>query len=147
MPCKTFSFLVALNLIFGLLALSANAQDASRAVALINNVRIFDGRSPALSVPSNVLIRGNIIERISAEPIATDRSAGARIIDGGGRTLMPGLIDMPSHQVIDRRAGSTIGHNPHARAGLRLEENGREMRYVAPAARSQRCLVGVRFEP
>ena len=108
MPCKTFSFLVALNLIFGLLALSANAQDASRAVALINNVRIFDGRSPALSVPSNVLIRGNIIERISAEPIATDRSAGARIIDGGGRTLMPGLIDMHWHAMLVRPTVATL---------------------------------------
>src|SRR5215813_6438415 len=102
MPCKTFSFLVALNLVFGVLVLSANAQDASRAVALINNVRIFDGRSPALSAPSNVLIRGNIIERMSAEPIAANHSAGARIIDGGGRTLMPGLIDMHWHAMLVR---------------------------------------------
>ena len=102
MLCKKFLFLVALNLVFGLLALSANAQDTSRAVALINNVRIFDGRSSALSAPSNVLIRGNIIERISAEPIAANRSAGARIIDGGGRTLMPGLIDMHWHAMLVR---------------------------------------------
>ena len=108
MPCKTFSFLVALNLVFGLLVLSANAQDTSRAVALINNVRIFDGRSPGLSVPSNVLIRGNIIERISAEPIAADRSAGARIIDGGGRTLMPGLIDMHWHAMLVRPTIATL---------------------------------------
>jgi imidazolonepropionase-like amidohydrolase len=102
MRCKKLLFLVALNLVFGLPALSAKAQDPSRAVALINNVRIFDGRSPALSVPSNVLIRGNIIERISAQPIAADRSAGARIIDGGGRTLMPGLIDMHWHAMLVR---------------------------------------------
>src|SRR4051812_31057426 len=102
MPCKKSSFLVALNLVFGLLVVSANAQDTSRAVALINNVRIFDGRSPALSAPSNVLIRGNVIERISAQPIAADRSGGARIIDGGGRTLMPGLIDMHWHAMLVR---------------------------------------------
>jgi hypothetical protein len=33
---------------------------------LFENVRIFDGRSDALSGPSNVLIRGNKIEKISA---------------------------------------------------------------------------------
>jgi imidazolonepropionase-like amidohydrolase len=108
MPCKTFSVLVALNLVFGLPVLSANAQDTSRAVAIINNVRIFDGRSPALSAPSNVLIRGNIIERISAEPIAANRSAGARIIDGGGRTLMPGLIDMHWHAMLVRPTIATL---------------------------------------
>jgi imidazolonepropionase-like amidohydrolase len=102
MPYRKFSFLVALNLVFSLLVLSANAQDTSRAVVSINNVRIFDGKSPTLSAPSNVLIRGNIIERISAEPIADNRSAGAHIIDGGGRTLMPGLIDMHWHAMLVR---------------------------------------------
>ena len=33
---------------------------------LFQNVRIFDGRSAALSPPSNVLVKGNIIERISS---------------------------------------------------------------------------------
>src|SRR5262245_51535692 len=106
MLSNKFLFWVALNLFFG--PLSANAQDTSRAVTLFNNVRIFDGRSPALSVPSNVLIRGNIIERISGEPIAVDRSADARIIDGGGRTLMPGLSDMHWHAMLVRPTPATV---------------------------------------
>ncbi len=106
---------VALNLSLGLPPCSANAQDTSSAVTLFNNVRIFDGRSPALSAPSNVLICGNIIERISGEPIAVDRSAGTRIIDGGGRTLMPGLSDVHWHAVLVRPTpavvlGSDIGY-------------------------------------
>ena len=32
---------------------------------LFQNVRIFDGKSAALSAPSNVLVRGSTIERIS----------------------------------------------------------------------------------
>ncbi len=63
---------------------------------LFQNVRVFDGRSETLSEPTNVLVRGNVIERISAEPIEVN-DADATIIDGGGRTLMPGLIDAHTH--------------------------------------------------
>jgi imidazolonepropionase-like amidohydrolase len=61
---------------------------------LFRDVRIFDGRGAALSPPSNVLVRGNIIERISTAPIA---AADATVVDGGGRVLMPGLIDAHWH--------------------------------------------------
>src|SRR6201995_5429492 len=40
-------------------------------VTLFQNVRIFDGKNAALSAPSSVLVRGNIIEQISATPPAT----------------------------------------------------------------------------
>ena len=50
----------------------------------------------------NVLVRGNKIERISTDPIPTDRSASTVLIDGGGRTLMPGLIDMHWHTMLVR---------------------------------------------
>jgi imidazolonepropionase-like amidohydrolase len=86
--------------------LPAAAQPAAApppaAVTLIQNVRIFDGKSAQLSGPSHVLVRGNRIERVSAAPIAADRRAGAVVIDGGGRTLMPGLIDMHWHVLMVR---------------------------------------------
>lgn len=79
-------------------SLPAVAQATSQPEAvLFNNVRVFDGKGTALSAPTNVLVRGNKIERISTSPIPTDRSANTIIIDGAGRTLMPGLIDMHSH--------------------------------------------------
>jgi imidazolonepropionase-like amidohydrolase len=74
-----------------------HAQDVQPAAVLFENVRIFDGKSGKLSEPSNVLVRDNKIETISTRPIATDRSARTRIINGGGRTLMPGLIDAHTH--------------------------------------------------
>ena len=86
--------------VLSLAATYAGAQDATQAPAaatLFQNVRIFDGKSATLSASSNVLVRGNIIERISIAPIPTDRRADTRIIDGGGRTLMPGLIDAHAH--------------------------------------------------
>jgi len=79
----------------------ADAQERA-AVTLIENVRIFDGTHPSLSAPSNVLIRGNIIEKISAGPIPTDRRANTQIIAGGGRVLMPGLIDAHWHATMVR---------------------------------------------
>ena len=83
-------------------ASAARGQQADAAVTLFNNVRIFDGKTTTLSAASNVLIRGNLIERISQAPIAVDRSATTRIIDGGGRTLMPGLIDAHWHAMLIR---------------------------------------------
>src|SRR5215813_565444 len=71
-------------------------------VTLFSNVRIFDGKSDKLSAPSNVLVRGNVIEKISDKPIPTDRRADTVLIDGGGRTLMPGLIDMHWHAMLVR---------------------------------------------
>src|SRR5271167_535125 len=47
---------------------------------LFQNVRIFDGKSAALSAPSSVLVRGNIIEQISANPAATQVDAAVRVI-------------------------------------------------------------------
>ena len=82
-------------------AVSADAQDRS-AVTVIEDIRIFDGIHPTLSAPSNVLIRGNIIERISTGPIPTDRRADTQIISGGGRVLMPGLSDAHWHATMVR---------------------------------------------
>jgi imidazolonepropionase-like amidohydrolase len=78
------------------------AQDVQPTVVLFQNVRIFDGKSATVSVPSNVLVRGNKIERISTAPIPRDRSANTQIIEGGGRTLMPGLIDAHWHAMLIR---------------------------------------------
>jgi len=66
---------------------------------LFENVRVFDGRSAALTAPANVLVRGNLIEIISEEPID---AKGATRIAGGGGTLMPGLIDAHWHAMLIR---------------------------------------------
>ena len=89
-------------LLAGLLPLAGlKAQTAQpSATTLFENVRILDGKSATLSAPSHVLVRGNIIERISTAPIPVDRRADTRIVDGGGRTLMPGLIDAHTHMTL-----------------------------------------------
>ena len=96
-------FVAALPLLTVGLASSARAQGnppATTSATLFQNVRIFDGKGASLSAPSNVLIKGNIIERISTEPIAAEPSV--TIIAGNGRTLMPGLIDVHWHAMLIR---------------------------------------------
>jgi imidazolonepropionase-like amidohydrolase len=44
-----------------------------------------------------VLVRGNKIAKISIDPIPIDGDANTTILDGGGKTLMPGLIDAHAH--------------------------------------------------
>ena len=73
-----------------------NSQDGS--AVLFRNVRIFDGKSAALSVASNVLVRNGKIEKIAPGDVATT----SQVIDGGGRVLMPGLIDAHWHAMLVR---------------------------------------------
>ena len=92
---------IALVLACGLAAsLGARAQPS--AATVFQNVRIFDGKGGRLSGPSHVLVRGNKIERIASTPILTDRRADTVLIEGGGRTLMPGLIDVHWHAMLVR---------------------------------------------
>ena len=93
--------------------LGSSRTQAQEGATLFQNVRIFDGRSAALSPASNVLVKGNIIERIAASPIAAE--ANVRVVAGGGRTLMPGLIDAHWHAMLIRntpaQAMGDVGFN------------------------------------
>lgn len=109
-----FARSMALVLACGLAA-SLDARAQPSAATVFQNVRIFDGKGGRLSGPSHVLVRGNKIERISATPIPTDRRADTVLIEGGGRTLMPGLIDVHWHAMLVRPTAAEamdadIGH-------------------------------------
>jgi imidazolonepropionase-like amidohydrolase len=111
------SLAVAAALSIGLCqaSLAQQAPSADGGTTLFQNVRIFDGRNATLSAPSNVLVRGNKIETISVQSAAVDRRADTRIIDGGGRTLMPGLSDVHWHAMLIRSTpaimlGSDVGY-------------------------------------
>jgi len=69
---------------------------------LFENVRIFDGTGAAPGEAVNVLVRGNVIAEISKDPIATEPGEATEVIAGGGRTLMPGLIDAHWHAMLVR---------------------------------------------
>jgi imidazolonepropionase-like amidohydrolase len=82
--------------------IAQQAQIPSAPVTLFQNVRVFDGKSGALSGPTNVLVKGHTVARISADPIAIEPDARTTVIAGNGRTLMPGLIDNHWHTMLVR---------------------------------------------
>ncbi len=80
-----------------LLPAFAHAQapvTATEAELLFRDVRVLDTARGTLGAPTDVLVRGN---RIAAIGEGARANAAARVIEGRGRTLMPGLIDVHWH--------------------------------------------------
>jgi imidazolonepropionase-like amidohydrolase len=75
-------------------ALSPQEEAAPR--TLFTNVNVWDGRADSVAEGVDVLVEGQLIVQVGA---GLD-GEGATVVDGGGRTLMPGLIDMHSHLAI-----------------------------------------------
>jgi imidazolonepropionase-like amidohydrolase len=76
---------------------SGTQGDAS--TLAITNVSLVDGRDSVVRAGYNVVIRGNRIVasgRVQSTPVP----AGARVIDGRGKFLIPGLWDMHVHTAI-----------------------------------------------
>ena len=69
-------------------------MNASAPQLLFRNARIFDGASAECAEGMSVRVADGLIQEISAQPIA---ASAAQVIDVGGRTLMPGLIDAHVH--------------------------------------------------
>ncbi|NMP17902.1 amidohydrolase family protein, partial [Thalassotalea sp. Y01] len=66
---------------------------------LFKNVNVFNGTDNKLYKGLNVLVEGTTISKISDDDIPIN--GDARIIDGQGKTLMPGLIDGHAHIMIN----------------------------------------------
>lgn len=72
-------------------------QSGKSEVIIFNNVDIFDGKSKNLLLKRNILIEGNKITKISTDPITA--GANAVLIDGTGKTIIPGMIDVHVHMI------------------------------------------------
>ena len=110
------TFIATLLLIVSCLA------KASPDVTLITNVNVFDGINEKLLKNVNVVITGNLITKVSEQPLAV---AGGTVIDGGGRTMIPGLIDMHWHSAyasIPMQVGLTSDHAYHLLIGAKSNE-------------------------
>lgn len=93
---KLRSILLAILVMVNLVVFAQNTPTK----ILLTNVNIFNGKDNK-TVKGNILIEGNLIKKISAEPIPTDRSGLTKIIDGQGKYVMPGLIDAHSHVMFE----------------------------------------------
>ena len=91
--------LTRIVLVIAIGIVSGVSHAATTTQVLITDVNIFDGKNDELERGQNVLIEGELISTISGDAIQV--SQGATVIDGGGRTLMPGLIDGHVHIMIN----------------------------------------------
>ena len=100
-------------------AFSEDMKQRLRSATFIKNVCIFDGRSDSLTPGQDVIVEGNIIRKIlpsgAAEREIRKHISGAvpdevfaTAIDAGGKTLMPGLIDVHNHITIVAAPGKLI---------------------------------------
>ncbi len=83
--------------------LVAAAQEEAPKQVLFTNVNVFDGFGPELQMGMNVLVEGNYIKEVSANAIS---APNATVIDSGGRTMTPGLIDMHQHVMLNPPEGT-----------------------------------------
>lgn len=65
-------------------------------MTLIRNVRIFDGEQSLASL-SSVLVEDGRIKAIAESADGLDDAGAATVIEGAGRTLMPGLVEAHAH--------------------------------------------------
>ena len=95
---------LAISFVLGLVAVvSAVPTPAQSAVpvTLIKAGRLLDPRTGNILAPAAVLIEGGKIKEVgSPSSVQAHASAGAKTIDLGSATLLPGFIDSHAHLLI-----------------------------------------------
>jgi imidazolonepropionase-like amidohydrolase len=96
---------IVLSLVASLFTLFSSGQVAAQTPApatLVKAGRLLDPRTGNVLSPAAVLIEDGKIKEIgSPAKLQTDAPAGVKIIDLGGATLLPGLIDSHTHLLLD----------------------------------------------
>lgn len=59
------------------------AEQPPPKLTLISNVNIFDGKTEKLHKNMHILVKGNLIETVSNEPLAVVQTDNVTMIDGG----------------------------------------------------------------
>jgi len=79
----------------------AFAQPPAEA-SVVKAARLLDPRTGGVLAPAAVLVEdGKIVEVGAPARVAAHAPAGAKVIDLGGATLLPGLIDSHAHLLLD----------------------------------------------
>jgi imidazolonepropionase-like amidohydrolase len=95
------------------------AAHARAAISVVKAGRLLDPRSGNVLSPAGVLIDGNKIKEVgSPAQIQARAGATATVIDLGGATLLPGLIDSHTHLFIDPIAPAEVERARHYNGGF-----------------------------
>jgi len=81
-------------IVFGGAAASSHAQQSTTAPIVLHAARLLEVDTGNILQPSEILVEG---ERIKAVGVSVDHPQGAKVIDLGDTTLLPGLIDAHVH--------------------------------------------------
>src|SRR5579864_9460854 len=96
---------LSISFVLGLVAVISAVQTPAQSavsVTLIKAGRLLDPRSGNVLSPAAVLIEGDKIKEVGAlAQVQAHVPAGAKTIDLGTATLLPGLIDSHTHLLID----------------------------------------------
>jgi len=78
----------------------SNQPAAASNTVWFKDVVVFDSRAGKLTPTSQVLVKNGLIESVTSGNTAPPGSDGATVIDGKGKTLIPGLIDAHWHSTL-----------------------------------------------
>ena len=111
------------------------SRAATPPVFAVVGARIFDGI--AVVERATVLVENGVIRAVGPGVAVPD---GTAIVDGAGKTLLPGLIDAHTH-VVRRRAcpGARVRRHHRARHVHRPELRGIDARRTGPRRRQHPC--------
>ncbi len=84
---------------------------------LFRSCRVWDG-SGAAAYPADVLVEGERIRAVARERGQLE-APGAEVIEAGGMTLMPGLVEGHAHITFINGARRRAGGGDQARPGPR----------------------------
>src|SRR5215831_16829099 len=91
---------------------------------LFRNVKLLDPTQDELLGGHEVLVEGELVREVSDRPL---QAGNATVIDGGGRTLMPGLIDCHVHVFLSELNIRNLEHVPLTLMTARAAEAMRAM--------------------
>ncbi|MBW2196337.1 MAG: amidohydrolase family protein, partial [Deltaproteobacteria bacterium] len=97
-----YTILVVSALVVTITLPQAQAEKKKPIQVLFTNVNIFDGFSDKLQSNMSVLVEANYIKEVGK----SINAPGAYVVDGVGRTMTPGLIDMHQHVMLNMPEGT-----------------------------------------
>jgi len=98
-----------------------------KGAVVVRNARLFDGTG-APARPAAILIEGSHVTQIAQTEVDLKAPAGAVVIDVGGKTVLPGLIDLHGHLTYLERPGMPAALTEDSQADSVLRGTER-MRY------------------